>query len=154
MRYELIEVTAQSDWREYHSLRRKVLWEGRGLANYDETHPDEYKRANHSFLLKGDGRAIGTVRLDDFGNGTGAVRLVAIAPDLQRQGHGRVLSSYLEDYARSLGMKTLYVNAAPEAVGFYDKLGWIPDAWNQEELAALAGACRQMSKDIAGARNE
>jgi N-acetylglutamate synthase-like GNAT family acetyltransferase len=149
MRYELIEVTGQSDWREYHSLRRKVLWEGRGLANYDESHPDEYKPTNHSLLLKGDGRTIGSVRLDDFGNGTGAVRLVAIAADLQRRGHGRVLSSYVEDYARTLGMKTLYVNAAPEAVGFYDKLGWIPDIWDQEELAGIAGGGHQMSKKIA-----
>jgi GNAT superfamily N-acetyltransferase len=34
------------------------------------------------------------------------VRLVAIEPDLQRQGHGRVLSDYVENYARRLGIKT------------------------------------------------
>jgi hypothetical protein len=80
MSYELIEVTAKSDWQEYHSLRRRVLWERRGFTDYDETNAEEYKAANHPLPLKLDGRAIGTVRLDDFGNGTGAVRLVAFNP--------------------------------------------------------------------------
>jgi N-acetylglutamate synthase-like GNAT family acetyltransferase len=148
MIYELIEVTTMSDWQEYHSLRRRVLWELRGLTNYDETHADEHKAAHHPLLLKLSGRAIGTARLDDFGNGTGAVRLVAIEPDLQRQGHGRVLSDYIEDYARSLGINTLYLNAAPEALGYYLKLGWKPDAWNATELVGIASACLQMSKTL------
>jgi N-acetylglutamate synthase-like GNAT family acetyltransferase len=148
MSYELIEVRAKSDWQEYHSLRRRVLWERRGLTNYDETHADEYKAANHPLLLKLDGRAIGTVRLDDFGNGAGAVRLVAIEPDLQRQGHGRVLSDYVENYARRLGIKTLYVNAAPEAVGYYEKLAWKPEVWDEAELVGIASARRQMSKRL------
>jgi hypothetical protein len=29
MSYELVRVTMESDWREYHSLRRHVLWEAR-----------------------------------------------------------------------------------------------------------------------------
>jgi N-acetylglutamate synthase-like GNAT family acetyltransferase len=149
MNYELVEVTANSDWREYHSVRRRVLFELRGLMNYDETNTDEYKAANHPLLLKLDGRAIGTVRLDDFGNGAGAVRLVAIEPDLQRRGHGRVLADYVESYARRLGIKILYVNAALEAVGYYEKLGWKPDVWNEAELVGIASDCRQMSKRLA-----
>ncbi len=148
MRYELIKVRAEHDWQEYHSLRRRVLWEQRGLTNYDETHADEYKATNHPFLLKLDGRAIGTVRLDDFGNGAGAVRLVAIEPNLQRQGHGRALSEYVENYARRLGITTLYVNAAPEAIGYYEQLGWKPDVWDEAELVGIASHCRQMSKRI------
>jgi GNAT superfamily N-acetyltransferase len=109
MSYELVEVTTDSDWREYHSVRRRALFERRGLTNYDETNADEYNAANHPLLLKLDGRTIGTVRLDDFGNGAGAVRLVAIEPDLQRQGHGRVLSDYVESYARRLGITILDV---------------------------------------------
>jgi N-acetylglutamate synthase-like GNAT family acetyltransferase len=148
MSYELIDVTTESDWREYHSLRRRVLWEQRGLTGYDETHADEYKTAHHPLLLKLFGRGIGTARLDDFGNKTGAVRLVAIERDLQRQGHGRVLSDYIENYARGLGIKTLYVNAAPEAIGYYEKLGWKACVWDETELVGIASACRQMSKPL------
>ena len=148
MNYELIKVTIESDWQEYHSLRRRVLWERRGLTNYDETHADEYKPGNHPLLLKLNGRAIGTVRLDDVGNGTGAVRLVAIEPDLQRQGHGRILSDHVENYAHRLGITKLYVNAAPEAIGYYDKLGWKPELWDKDELVVIASHCRQMSKRL------
>jgi N-acetylglutamate synthase-like GNAT family acetyltransferase len=146
--HELIRVTTKRDWQDYHSIRRRVLWEQRGLTNYDEAHEDEYKPGNYPLLLKRNGRAIGTVRLDDFGNGSGAVRLVAIEPELQRQGHGRVLSEHVENYAHRLGIKKLYVNAVPEAIGFYDKLGWKPEPWGKDELVGIASDCLQMSKPL------
>jgi N-acetylglutamate synthase-like GNAT family acetyltransferase len=146
--YELVDVKSERDWKEYHSIRRRVLWEARGLANYDETHVDEYKPANRPLLLKLDGRAVGTVRLDDFGNGTGAIRLLAIEPELQRKGHGRVLSEYVEECARRMGIRILYVNAALESVGYYERLGWEPCIWDENELVGIASECRQMSKRL------
>jgi GNAT superfamily N-acetyltransferase len=62
---------------------------------------------------------------------------VAIDAELQGQGHGRALSDLVENYARRLGIRTLYVNAAPEAVGYYEKLGWTPESWDNAELSAL-----------------
>ena len=144
MSHQLIKVETDSDWRDYHSLRRTVLWEARGRSDYDQNHPDEYLADNHPLLLKLNGQSIGTTRLDDVGDGTGAVRLVAIAPDMQRRGHGRVLSRQVDDYARRLGIKILHVNAVREAVGYYEKMGWKADIWNEAELTDL----RQMSKCI------
>ncbi len=146
MGYQLIKVTTESDWLDYHSLRREVLWEARGLSGYDERHGDEYLPANHPLLLKLDGRSIGTTRLDDFQNGTGAVRLVAIAVDLQRCGHGRALSALVENYARRLGLRTLFVNAVPDATGYYEKMGWEFYTWDQSELIGIASDCKQMRK--------
>src|SRR5260370_35361343 len=85
MTYELVKVTTESDWRDYHSLRREALWEARGRSRYNERHADESVPTNHPLLLKLDGRSIGTTRLDDFGDARGAVRLVAIAIDVQRR---------------------------------------------------------------------
>ncbi len=96
MTYVLVRVTTESDWEDYHSFRRSILWEARGRSGYDENHPDEFVPTNHPPLLKFNGRAIGTTRLDDFRNNTAAIRLVAIAGDVQRQGHGRVLSTMVE----------------------------------------------------------
>lgn len=121
MVYELVKVATESHWRDYHALRREVLWEARGRSRYNERHADEYAPTNHPLLLKFDGRSIGTTRLDDFRDGRGAVRLVAIAIDVQRWGHGRALSELVENYARRLGLKTLLVNADPAAVGYYEK---------------------------------
>jgi N-acetylglutamate synthase-like GNAT family acetyltransferase len=141
-------VTTERDWREYHSIQRRVLWDRRGLRNYDENHPDEYRPASHPLMLRLNDRAIGTVRLDDFGNGTGAIRLVAIDAEFQGQGHGRALSDLVENYARRLGIRTLYVNAAPEAVGYYQELGWRPESWDGAELVGIASECLQMSKQL------
>ena len=148
MGYELIEVTDESDWRDYHTIRREVLWQARGRTGYDDKHRDEYLPANHPLLLKLDGRPIGTARLDDFGGGMGAVRLVAIVADLQRRGHGRKLAELVEDYARSLGITRLFVNAAPEAVGYYEKLGWQRFTRDETELSGIASGAVQMTKSL------
>ena len=60
MGYELVKVTIESDWRDYHLLRRQVLWEAMGRNGYDENRPGEYIPTNHPLLLKFDGRSIGT----------------------------------------------------------------------------------------------
>lgn len=150
MAYELVKVASESDWRDYHSLRREVLWEARGRSNYDDRYADEYLPNHHPLLLKLDGRPIGTTRLDDFGHGRGAVRLVAIAIGAQRQGHGRALSLLVEDYARRLGINTLLVNAAPEAVGYYQKMGWEACIWDETELTGIAAGATQMRKSLFG----
>ena len=148
MGYALVKVTTEGDWFEYHSLRRKVLWEARGLSGYDDRHRDEYLSSNHPLLLRLDGHPIGTTRLDDFGNGTGAVRLVAISTDVQGRGHGRALSTLVEGYARNLGLAMLFVNAVPEAIGYYEKMGWDLYAWNEAELVGIASDCKQMRKSL------
>lgn len=148
MRYELIEVQSPDEWKAYHFLRRTVLWEAKGRLNYNESHPDEHLNANHPLLLKLDERPIGTVRLDEIGGGSGVVRLVSIAPDVQRSGHGQALSSLTEDFARRFVIATLLVNAAPDAVGFYEKMGWKKEMWDESELRGLASDCIQMMKNL------
>ena len=146
MRHELVEVRSPDEWKAYHFLRRTVLWEAKGRLNYNENHPDEHLKGNHPLLLKLDGLSIGTARLDEVDRCSGVVRLVSIAPDVQRSGHGRALSMLTEDYARRLGITTLLVNAAPDAVGFYEKMGWKKDIWDESELRGLAADCIQMTK--------
>lgn len=149
MEQELVDVRSPRDWAEYHALRRTILFLARGRTGYDANHPDDVHPSHYPLLLKRDGRALGTVRLDDFGNGTGAVRQVTIATDRQRQGHVRVLSDLLEQRARAVGLRTLFVNAAPDAVGYYAKTGWEPFIWNTDELTGFAADCVQMRKILA-----
>lgn len=149
MAYELVEVRAQADWRAYHNIRRTVLFEGRGrFGIYSEAREEEYKSCNHSLLLKLDGIGIGTTRLDELGAGRGVVRLVAIRQGLQRCGHGRQLSAMVEELAIRLDIGILYVNAARDAVGFYEKMGWQPFSWDPGELRNIAEDCMQMIKRL------
>jgi GNAT superfamily N-acetyltransferase len=149
MSYTLARPLTDKDWRVFHEIRRKVLFEGRHRdVVYDENHPHDRAPNNQPLLLKLDGQPLGTVRLDDFGNGTGCVRLVAIIQAEQGRGHGRELGRLVDELARSIGIHTLYVNAAPEAVGFYEKGGWVRHVWDPVELAGIAEACVQMRKPV------
>lgn len=125
------------------------MWENRGQTTYDDKHEDEHVANHHPLLLLLDDFAIGTTRLDDLGDGCGVVRLVAILDEFQKSGHGRRLSSLVENYAQNLGIKTLYVNAVPEALGFYGKLGWEFYEWDAKELIGIAEECQQMRKSLA-----
>ncbi|WP_425543207.1 GNAT family N-acetyltransferase [Methylorubrum aminovorans] len=114
-------MTDAVDWQAYHAIRRSSLWEERGLDGYDDARPQERFAHHHALLLKLDKDGIGTTRLDDLRDGTGIVRLVAITASLRRQGHGRVLDTMVEDYAREIGLTRLLVSAASEAEGFYSR---------------------------------
>ncbi len=144
--YELIPVLTEQDWKAYHAIRRKVLWENRGRSNYNDQHEDEYLPHNHPLLFKLNGLPIGTTRLDNFQDGSGAVRRVAILDDFQRKGHGRRMAEMVENYAKNLGIKTLYVRAAPDALVYYKKMGWEYFVWEQSELTGIAEDNGQMRK--------
>lgn len=147
-RYALVNVSTEADWQAYHRIRRQVLWEQRGRNNYNADLPDEQATANHPLLLKLDGHPIGTTRLDNDGSDRGIVRLVAISLSTQRQGHGRALSTLVEGYARSLSMEILLVNAALDAVGFYERTGWKAYVWDEAEHDRDASGCVQMIKSL------
>ena len=148
MAHDLADVTTDDDWRAFNGLRRSILWDARGRSGYDESHPDDRLAGNFPLLLKWNGRPIGTVRLDQKAPAEGVIRLVTIAVDHQRQGHGRVLSELIDARARRLGMDTLFVNSAPDAVGFYRKLGWQAYVWDASELVGFAADCVQMRKAV------
>ncbi|MBD9490460.1 GNAT family N-acetyltransferase [Ensifer sp. ENS11] len=125
-RYDLFLAESADDQSAYHRLRRTVLFEARGRFDYIPDGPEEIKERNLSLLFKLDGQPIGTVRLDQKPDGRAIVRLVTIAPDLQRRGHGTALLERVERLALSLGIRDLLVHSAPDAVGFYQKLGFSP----------------------------
>jgi GNAT superfamily N-acetyltransferase len=150
MDYELRRVETPDDWRAMHDIRRRTLFTQErhpGVA-YDENHPFDRDPSHQPFVLWLDGRPIGVVRLDDRGEGDGVVRLVGILPELQGQGHGRVLGTLIEAEGRRRGMRRLMLNADPSAIGFYERMGWQTANWDASELAGIASACVQMVKPL------
>jgi GNAT superfamily N-acetyltransferase len=142
--YELVKVETPAHWDSYHAIRRQVLFEARGLSNYDPNGPDERKQENLSLLLKFENMPVGTVRLDTRPDSTAIVRLVAIREDHQRRGHGSVLLRETEELARLLGVKELRVHAAPDAVVFYEKHGYSRSVFDLESN----GMAVQLRKSI------
>lgn len=146
MNHALRRVTTPYDWAAMHAIRRaELIHPGRHAVAYDENHPDDRAAGNIPFLLLHRDRPIGVVRLDVRGD-RGIVRLVAVIAPEQRRGHGRALSDLVDAEARRHGVTTLLVNAAADAVGFYEKTGWQRVAWDPAERKGLAADAVQMTK--------
>lgn len=125
--YELESPRSQEQWRHYHDIRRRVLWENRGrFGVYDETHPDEHKPGTFPLLLVHRSEAIGVIRID-VNDDCAIFRRVAIREDVQRLGHGSQLMCLAERFARARGCTRLYSYADPDAVPFYERCGFRRD---------------------------
>jgi len=117
----------EDEWRTFHAIRRKVLFENRGKSEvYDENHPDDAKPGNHPLVLVYRDAVIGVIRVDVRAT-VAWIRRVAIREDLQRMGHGRALLVLAEDFANARGCTEVRSNAAVEAVGFYERCGYTRD---------------------------
>ena len=149
MSHTLAPPVTGADWQAFHDIREAILWTARGKSGYDSRHADDFDvPQNTPLLLKVEERPVGVVRMDELGGGTGCVRLVAVAAAEQGKGYGSILSRLWEERARMRGLHTLVVNAAPEAVGFYERLGWERHVWDASELEGTASDCIQMRKRI------
>lgn len=125
--HELRSPRTDEEWRAFHAIRRKVLFENRGKTEtYTEDHPDDAKPGNHPLIFLYQGVVIGVIRVDV--NGTTAwFRRVAVREDVQRLGHGRVLLELAEAFAESQRCTEVRSNAAVEALGFYERCGFTRD---------------------------
>ena len=47
--FELKKVNTKFEWRAYHRIRRKELFDN--SRHYDENHPDEFKAENEPMLM-------------------------------------------------------------------------------------------------------
>lgn len=122
--YELRPPAGDDDWRAFHAIRRKVLFENRGKGNtYVDNHPDDFKPGNHPLILLYEHTIIGVIRVDVAG-AVAWFRRVAIRHDLQGAGHGRALLRLAEAFAKAEGCIEIRSNAAVEAVGFYEHCGY------------------------------
>lgn len=125
--HELRPPGSEEEWRAFHAIRRKVLFENRGKTeSYIENHPDDFKPGNHPLVLVFRNEVIGVARLD-IAAPVAWLRRVAIRDDLQRAGHGRVLLRLAEAFAHAEGCDEIRSNAAVDAVGFYEHCGYVRD---------------------------
>jgi GNAT superfamily N-acetyltransferase len=122
--HELRAPMTTEEWRAFHDIRRKVLFENRGKSEtYIENHPDDRNPANHPLILISKGDVVGVVRIDVVER-LAWLRRVAIREDRQRMGHGRILLQLAEAFAKAHGCDEVRSNAAVEAVRFYERCGY------------------------------
>ncbi|HEY7183660.1 MAG TPA: GNAT family N-acetyltransferase [Blastocatellia bacterium] len=127
----------EDEWRVYHAIRRKVLFENRGrFGVYNENHPDEFEKDNHPLILFDRDTPIGVIRVD-VRDRVAWFRRVAVREDLQRAGHGRALLSLAEAFAREAGCNEARSDVAADAVGFYERCGYSRDLSTPAESGSV-----------------
>jgi GNAT superfamily N-acetyltransferase len=139
--YRLSRPASPEEWAAYHDIRRRVAFDaGESL----EDDPDELAQDHFPLLLTLGADAIGTIRVDSLNNGNAALRLVAIDPSRQGEGHGRALLREAEGFARGIGCNRAVVYATPEAAGFYAAAGYSEDEFDDNYFGGIV----QMAKPL------
>jgi ribosomal protein S18 acetylase RimI-like enzyme len=75
------------------------------------------------------------------------IRQMAVAPESQGRGQGRLILEQLESMLADRGISHLWMHARKEAIGFYEKLGY---ATTGREFTEVGIAHIKMEKYLAG----
>ncbi|MGB0557537.1 MAG: GNAT family N-acetyltransferase [Paracoccaceae bacterium] len=104
----------------------------------EEYQPMEYLpqpiRQRTRFLLKMGAEGVAVATFDEFDDATAAIRGVAVSKEHQGQGLGRLLFRELWQIAENRNIVMLHVNADPQALTFYKRLGFVENVWGATEL--------------------
>jgi GNAT superfamily N-acetyltransferase len=124
-------------------LRREVLRKPLGLDYSPEQLALEASEL-HLGLWNGE-KALGCLLLRDEGAGVVRMRQVAVSSKLQGNGLGRMLVAEAEAEARHRGWIRMILHSRPNAVRFYEKLGYRAEGELFEEIGI---AHRLMAKNL------
>ena len=118
-----IPITSE-EWEQYYDLRFKVLREPWGQLKGSEVLTDE-DQADHAMVVDSKtNRIVGVARMQTNSSIQGQVRCVAVSPEMQGRGVGKLLMSYLENVAQEKGFKEIVLDARENALKFYLSIGY------------------------------
>lgn len=100
-------------------LRYIVLRQPWDKPKSTATDDQEFNSVNAYIEAKGDIIACG--RLQDNGNGIGQIRYMAVHPDHQGKGLGKLIVLKLEEEAKRIGLTTIELQARENALEFYKR---------------------------------
>lgn len=112
------------EWEQYYDLRFKVLREPWGQLKGSEVLSDE-DHSDHAMVVDSEsGKIVGVARMQTNTSLQGQVRCVAVSPESQGKGVGKLLMSYLEEIAQQRCFEEIILDARENAVAFYLSIGY------------------------------
>lgn len=90
-----------------------------------ETATDDLELSSINAYIEQDKEVIACGRLQDNGNGLGQIRYMAVNPNYQGKGLGKLIVAKLEEDAKRIGLKTIELQARENALEFYKSQGYI-----------------------------
>lgn len=104
---------------ELTSVRRTVFIEEQKVLESIELDGRD-SECWHVLASDGDGKPIGTARMDK----NGKIGRMAVLREYRGRGVGRQILQAIMDYGKSKGIMDFHLSAQIRAVGFYEKMGY------------------------------
>lgn len=115
--------TTKEDFKAYYGLRYKVLQEPWGHPK--GTEKDDYEPISEHFMAVNEaGEIIGVAKLFEKTPDVGHLSHLAIDPQHQRKGIGKLLIQAVENRARELGYTSLGTMSRVTATAYFEKHGY------------------------------
>ena len=115
--------TTREQFKAYYALRYRVLREPGGYPK--GTEKDDYEPISEHFMaVDENGQVVGVVKLYEKSAGVGHLSHLAVAPEYQHKGIGRMLLEFVEERAREKGYKTLGAMSRLTATAYFEKYGF------------------------------
>lgn len=103
------------------AIRDRVLRQPLGLTFDPQQLQQEF--SDFHVIAKEGNRVVGTLILTPF-NGTAKMRQVAVLPEFQSKGLGKLMVARFEKMAVEMELYNIVLHARKNAVPFYEKLGY------------------------------
>lgn len=127
--YKCRALKNQTELAQYYQLRWQVLrkpWQQTLGSEKDDLESQSYHRA----IVDDMDNVVGVGRLHKTSQYHAQIRYMAISDELHGQGLGKLLIAELERIAAQVGVKTIELNARENAIGFYQRLGYINSGYS------------------------
>ena len=139
------EISWQSDeYQQACELRNTILRLPLGLNLLQEDLSNEAEYL-HFGMFQSD-QLVAYVLAVPLGSGRGKLRQMAVSDECQGQGIGRRLIESVEERLVQKGYQIVELDARREAIGFYEKLGYVPQG---DEFISVTIPHQRMTKVIA-----
>jgi len=115
--------TTHDDFKAYYALRYKVLSEPWGFPK--GTEKDDYEPISEHFMAVNDkNEVVGVAKVYKKDDCAGHISHLAVDPEYQHKGVGRLLLETVEEHARAHGFCTLGTMARATATVYFAKFGF------------------------------
>lgn len=119
---EVIHVKTEEQLRDAYAIRKKVFVEEQHVPI--EIEIDEHDANSSHFVLYDGDKPVGAGRFRIL-DGKGKVERICILPTHRGRGAGLKIMEKIEEFARSLHIEDLVLNAQTSAIPFYKKQGYV-----------------------------
>jgi GNAT superfamily N-acetyltransferase len=121
---KIVSPKTREEFKAYYDLRYKVLREPWGIQK--GTEKDDYEPISKHFMAVNDetGQIVGVIKLMEKEPGVGWFSHMAVVPEIQKKGIGKLLLNFIEEEAKREGYKILGCQARLNTTVFFEKAGY------------------------------